>query len=230
CLFVIVKVKAFLVSLTYYSQSHVVCLNCQKDIAPGRLIDTYAAQCENCHQWRVIDSQEEYEDIRSRMIDDPFTCDKKQISCEDPADLDYDSSRTWVIDKPGLPKTPKGFKRSLVLRKDYSKMDTYYFTPTGKKLRSRNEVASYVEANPEFKGAPLEDFSFTVPKVMEDTAPPDPKVVASPVAKVAVSPVAAAAPSDDDVSDKSTKSKGFKGKFKLEEETLSGSPHVSPAP
>ncbi|CAF2049240.1 unnamed protein product [Brassica napus] len=199
----------------------------KKDIAPGRLIDTYAAQCENCHQWRVIDSQEEYEDIRSRMIDDPFTCDKKQISCEDPADLDYDSSRTWVIDKPGLPKTPKGFKRSLVLRKDYSKMDTYYFTPTGKKLRSRNEVASYVEANPEFKGAPLEDFSFTVPKVMEDTAPPDPKVVASPVSPV----VAAATPSDDDVSDKSTKSKEFKGKFKLEEETLSGSsPHVSPAP
>ncbi|KAL0756791.1 hypothetical protein Bca101_094459 [Brassica carinata] len=138
----------------------------KKEIAPGRLIDTYAAQCENCHQWRVIDGQEEYEDIRSRMIDDPFTCDKKQISCEDPADLDYDSSRTWVIDKPGLPKTPKGFKRSLVLRKDYSKMDTYYFTPTGKKLRSRNEVASYVEANPEFKGAPLEDFSFTVPKTV----------------------------------------------------------------
>ncbi|KAL0715064.1 hypothetical protein Bca4012_022043 [Brassica carinata] len=183
----------------------------KKEIAPGRLIDTYAAQCENCHQWRVIDSQEEYEDIRSRMIDDPFTCDKKQVSCEDPADLDYDSSRTWVIDKPGLPKTPKGFKRSLVLRKDYSKMDTYYFTPTGKKLRSRNEVASYVEANPEFKDAPLEDFSFTVPKVMEDTFPPDPPKVAphSPVATPSA---------DDYVSDKSTKSKHIKGKFKLEDE------------
>ncbi|KAG2260891.1 hypothetical protein Bca52824_080185 [Brassica carinata] len=182
----------------------------KKEIAPGRLIDTYAAQCENCHQWRVIDSQEEYEDIRSRMIDDPFTCDKKQVSCEDPADLDYDSSRTWVIDKPGLPKTPKGFKRSLVLRKDYSKMDTYYFTPTGKKLRSRNEVASYVEANPEFKDAPLEDFSFTVTKVMEDTFPPDPKVAPhSPVATPSA---------DDYVSDKSTKSKHIKGKFKLEDE------------
>ncbi|KAJ4896457.1 Methyl-CpG-binding domain-containing protein 4 [Raphanus sativus] len=201
----------------------------KKDVAAGRLIDTYAAQCENCHQWRVIDSQEEYEDIRSRMIDDPFTCDKKkQVSCEEPADLDYDSSRTWVIDKPGLPKTPKGFKRSLVLRKDYSKMDTYYFTPTGKKLRSRNEVASYVEANPEFKGAPLEDFSFTVPKVMEDTFPPDPKVASPPVAAKVVSPVSTPC---DDVSDKSTKSKQIKGKFKLEEETiLSGSPHVSPAP
>ncbi|CAH8337582.1 unnamed protein product [Eruca vesicaria subsp. sativa] len=195
----------------------------KKEIAPGRLIDTYAAQCENCHQWRVIDSQEEYEEIRSKMIDDPFTCDKKQVACEDPADLDYDSSRTWVIDKPGLPKTPRGFKRSLVLRKDYSKMDTYYFTPTGKKLRSRNEVASFVEANPEFKDAPLEDFSFTVPKVMEDTFPPPGD------AKLEDSPSPIATPSDDVVSDKSTKSKQTKGKLKIEDETLSATPHVSSA-
>uniref|UniRef100_A0A1J3DBZ0 Methyl-CpG-binding domain-containing protein 4 n=1 Tax=Noccaea caerulescens TaxID=107243 RepID=A0A1J3DBZ0_NOCCA len=145
----------------------------KKDMAPGRLIDTYAAQCDKCHKWRVIDSQEEYEDIRSRMLEEPFTCDKKHVPCEDPPDIDYDSSRTWVIDKPGLPKTPKGFKRSLVLRKDYSKMDTYYITPSGKKLRSRNEVASFVQLNPEFKSAPLGDFTFTVPKVMEDTLPLD---------------------------------------------------------
>ncbi|KAF8080547.1 hypothetical protein N665_0935s0006 [Sinapis alba] len=146
----------------------------KKDIAPGRVVDTYAAQCDTCHKWRVIDSQDEYEDIRSRVLEDPFTCDKKkQVSCEDPADLDYDSSRIWVMDKPGLPKTPKGFKRSLILRKDYSKMDTYYITPAGKKLRSRNEVASYIEDNPEFKDAPLGDFTFTVPKVMEDTCTPD---------------------------------------------------------
>ena len=63
----------------------------QKDVAPGRVVDTYAAQCDTCHKWRVIDSQEEYEDIRSRVLEDHFTCDKKkQVSCEDPADLDYD--------------------------------------------------------------------------------------------------------------------------------------------
>ncbi|CAF2263958.1 hypothetical protein HID58_013843 [Brassica napus] len=171
----------------------------KKDVAPGRVVDTYAAQCDACHKWRVIGSQEEYEDIRSRVLEDPFTCDKKkQVSCEDPADLDYDSSRTWVIDKPGIPKTPKGFKRSLVLRKDYSKMDTYYITPAGKKLRSRNEVASFIETNPEFKDAPLGDFAFTVPKVMEDTCPPDAKL-ASPI------------PTTDDVSEKSIKPKPFKG-------------------
>ncbi|KFK35479.1 hypothetical protein AALP_AA5G289600 [Arabis alpina] len=149
----------------------------KKDVASGRLIDTYAAQCEACHKWRVIDNQEEYEDIRSKMLEDPFKCEKKQgLSCEVAADIDYDSTRTWVIDKPGVPKTPTGFKRSLVLRKDYSKMDTYYITPTGKKLRSRNEIASFVEANPEFKNAPLGDFNFTVPKVMEDTLPPDAKI------------------------------------------------------
>ncbi|XP_010413207.1 PREDICTED: methyl-CpG-binding domain-containing protein 4-like [Camelina sativa] len=153
----------------------------KKEFAQGRLIDTYAAQCEKCHKWRVIDSQDEYEDIRSKMLEDPFHCHKKQAtSCEDPADIDYDTSRTWVIDKPGVPKTPKGFKRSLVLRKDYSKMDTYYITPTGKKLRSRNEIAAFVEANPEFNNAPLGDFNFTVPKVMEDTLPPDAKL-ASPI-------------------------------------------------
>ncbi|CAF1878474.1 BnaCnng20230D [Brassica napus] len=63
----------------------------QKDVAPGRVVDTYAAQYDTCHKWRVIDSQEEYEDIRSRVLEDHFTCDKKkQVSCEDPADLDYD--------------------------------------------------------------------------------------------------------------------------------------------
>ncbi|KAL1197873.1 Methyl-CpG-binding domain-containing protein 4 [Cardamine amara subsp. amara] len=154
----------------------------KKDVAPGRVIDTYAAQCDKCHKWRVIDSQDEYEEVRSKMLEDPFNCEKKQgRSCEEAADIDYDSSRTWVIDKPGIPKTPKGFKRSLVLRKDYSKMDTYYITPTGKKLRSRNEIAAFVDANPEFKNAaPLGDFNFTVPKVMEDTIPSDLKL-ASPI-------------------------------------------------
>ncbi|XP_010545076.1 PREDICTED: methyl-CpG-binding domain-containing protein 4 [Tarenaya hassleriana] len=145
----------------------------RKASALGRSIDTYAAQCEKCLKWREIDTQEEYEEIRSRIPEDPFSCEKKKgVSCQDPADLDYDSSRTWVIDKPGLPKTPKGFRRSLVLRKDYSKMDAYYITLTGKKLRTRNEIAAFLEANPEYKDAPLGDFNFTVPKVMEDTVPP----------------------------------------------------------
>ncbi|XP_010439294.1 PREDICTED: methyl-CpG-binding domain-containing protein 1 [Camelina sativa] len=144
----------------------------RKFIASGRLIDIYAVECKLCSKWRKIDTQEEYEEIRSRQREDPFVCNKKEgVSCKDAADLNYDSSRTWVIDKPGLPKTPRGFKRSLILRKDYSKMDAYYITPTGKRLKSRNEIAAFIEANQDYSYAPLEDFNFTVPKVMEDTIP-----------------------------------------------------------
>ncbi|KFK35480.1 hypothetical protein AALP_AA5G289700 [Arabis alpina] len=149
----------------------------KKDVSPGRLVDTYAAQCVQCEKWRVIDNDEEYEEIRSRMLEDPFKCEEKQgWSCEKPTDIEYDSTRIWVMDKLGVPKTPKGFKRSLVLRKDYSKMDTYFISSTGKKLRSRNEIVSFVEANPEFKNVPLGDFNFTVPKIMKDAIPPDPKI------------------------------------------------------
>ncbi|EEF37637.1 DNA binding protein, putative [Ricinus communis] len=141
-----------------------------------RSVDTYAAQCEKCMKWRVIETEEEYEEIRSKIVENPFYCNRKPgISCEDPADIECDASRTWVIDKPGLPKTPGGFKRSLVLRRDFSKMDAYYITPTGKKLRTRNEIAAFLEANPKYKGVSIEDFNFTSPKVMEETVPEDVK-------------------------------------------------------
>lgn len=111
-------------------------------------------------------------------MENPFACDRKPgVSCEDPADLEYNASRTWVIDRPGIPKTPVGFKRSLVLRRDFSKMDAYYITPTGKKLRTKNEIAAFLEANPKYKDVSVEDFNFTSPKVMEDTIPEDVKKV-----------------------------------------------------
>lgn len=122
----------------------------------------------------MINTEEEFEEIRSKVGEAPFSCNKKpNTSCEDPADIEYDSTRTWVIDKPNIPKTPQGFKRSLVLRKDYSKLDTYYITPQGKKLRTRNEIASYLKANPVYaaQGVSLSDFDFSSPKIMEDTIP-----------------------------------------------------------
>ncbi|XP_065861209.1 methyl-CpG-binding domain-containing protein 4-like [Euphorbia lathyris] len=143
-----------------------------------RSVDTYAAQCEKCLKWRVIDSQEEYEEIRSKIKENPFVCDRKAgFSCQDPADIECNASRTWVIDKPGIPKTPQGFTRSLVLRRDFSKMDAYYITPTGKKLRTTKEIASFLEANPKYKDVSVDDFNFTSPKVMEDTIPEDFKML-----------------------------------------------------
>ncbi|XP_050365103.1 methyl-CpG-binding domain-containing protein 4-like [Argentina anserina] len=137
-------------------------------------IDVLAAQCEKCHKWRVIQSEDEFEDIRSKLSEEPFYCNRRPgVSCEDPADIEYDSSRTWVVDKPNMKKTPEGFKRHLVLRKDYSKLDTYYITPEGKKLRSQNEIATILKGNPKYNGISPSDFDFGSPKVMEDTIPVD---------------------------------------------------------
>ncbi|KAB5543888.1 hypothetical protein DKX38_012000 [Salix brachista] len=80
---------------------------------------------------------------------------------------------TWAIDRPGILKTPEGFKRSLELRRDFSGMDAYYITPAGKKLRILNEIAAFIEANPKYQDVKLSAFSFTSPKVMEDIIPED---------------------------------------------------------
>ncbi|KAF9661314.1 hypothetical protein SADUNF_Sadunf19G0055200 [Salix dunnii] len=141
--------------------------------AAARSIDTYAAQCNKCSKWRVIPTEEEYEEIRSKTEENPYVCDRKPgISCDDPADIEY-ATKTWAIDKPGVPKTPQGFKRILVLRSDFSRMDAYYITPTGKKLRTRNEIAAFIEANPKYQNVNLSAFNFSSPKIMEDTIPED---------------------------------------------------------
>ncbi|KAM0998312.1 hypothetical protein EV2_008360 [Malus domestica] len=135
-------------------------------------IDVYAAQCAECKKWRVIHSEEEFEEIRSKISTQPFYCNKKSgVTCDDVADIEYNATRTWVIDKPDLPKTPEGFKRHLVVRKDYSKLDAYYITPKGKRLRSQNQVAAFLKENPMFEGISASDFDFAAPKVMEDTVP-----------------------------------------------------------
>ncbi|XP_055821899.1 methyl-CpG-binding domain-containing protein 4-like [Solanum dulcamara] len=144
-------------------------------LATNPSVSIWAAQCGKCLKWRTISTQEEFEEIRSRFIEEPFNCDNKPNgSCDDPADIEYDSSRTWVIDKPNLPKTPSGFKRELYLRRDYSKMDAYYFTPSGKKLRSFTEVGAFLQQNSEYSEIKASDFSFTSPKIMDDTIPSTP--------------------------------------------------------
>ncbi|KAL9235832.1 hypothetical protein vseg_010566 [Gypsophila vaccaria] len=139
-------------------------------------IDVYAAQCSTCQKWRAIPTKEEYEEVRSKFVEVPFTCSMKaNVSCDDPPDLDYDATRTWVIDRPNLPITPEGFKRELILRPDYSKLDAHYVTPDGKKVRCHAEVAQYLQKHPELNHLKVEDFNFTVPKIMEETIPEDAK-------------------------------------------------------
>ncbi|KAL1832873.1 hypothetical protein ACET3Z_002524 [Daucus carota] len=135
----------------------------------------YAVQCKECLKWRRIPTQEVFEGIRANATKDPFVCNKKlEVTCDDPADIEYDSSRTWVIDKPDVPKTPPGFIREVILRKDFSKMDAHYITPEGKRLRSSVEAATFLEEHPEYNQTiSIADFSFITPKVMSETIPKD---------------------------------------------------------
>ena len=100
------------------------------------------------------------------MEESPFVCDRKPvISRNDPADIEYKATQAWVIDRPGVPKTPQGLTRILVLRRDFSIMDAYYITPTRKRLRTCNEIATFTEANPKYHDVNLSALNSTSPKV-----------------------------------------------------------------
>lgn len=130
----------------------------------------YAIQCFKCEKWCKIDTQKEYESIRSTQLVDPYVCEKKKgKSCQDGADLEYDASQIWTMDTNGLPKTPEGFRRILRLRSNFHRFDTYYESPTLEMLKSRKKVADFFEANPQFEKIPLEEFNFKPPKVIRET-------------------------------------------------------------
>ncbi|XP_020587089.1 methyl-CpG-binding domain-containing protein 4-like isoform X2 [Phalaenopsis equestris] len=142
--------------------------NASKDSIGG-----FAVQCEKCFKWTLIPTKEEYETIRETFIEDPWRCEKRSNStCDDPADIEYNTSRLWVIDKPNLPKPPPGITRMLMMRKDLSKLDANYLMPNGKRVRSSVEVEKFLHANPEYRGRfSGANFSFTIPKIMEDMVP-----------------------------------------------------------
>ncbi|XP_076888587.1 methyl-CpG-binding domain-containing protein 4-like [Bidens hawaiensis] len=139
---------------------------------PQSSVDTFAVQCNECFKWRTIATEELFEEYRSKQSEDPFVCNKLEgIVCDTPADIEYDSSRTWVMDKPNIPKTPKGFQRIIVLRRDYSKMDVQYVTPDGARVRAAPGIITYLKEHPEYSDVSPSDFCFTSPKVMADTIP-----------------------------------------------------------
>ncbi|KAG5239411.1 methyl-CpG-binding domain-containing family protein [Salix suchowensis] len=131
-------------------------------LAP-RSIDIYTVQCEKCSKWRVISTEEEYEEIRSTMKESICLRQKTWHIL------------TWAIDRPGILKTPEGFKRSLELRRDFSRMNAYYITPTGKKLRTLNEITTFIEANPKYQDVKLSAFNSSIgnsnkKKALKDSA------------------------------------------------------------
>ncbi|KAM0923550.1 hypothetical protein ACQ4PT_005454 [Festuca glaucescens] len=131
----------------------------------------YAVQCCECHQWRTVPTKDEFETIRENFSDDPWFCSKRPgCSCEDPADIEYDSSRIWVIDRPNIPKPPPKTERLVIMRCDLAKMDVYYVLPNGKRAKGIADVQKFLDANPEYRDSlSVESFSFTLPRIVEET-------------------------------------------------------------
>ncbi|GAA0155777.1 hypothetical protein LIER_43330 [Lithospermum erythrorhizon] len=78
-------------------------------------VNNWVVQCGRCFKWRSIETQERFEDIICKFVEDPFFCEKKNgVSCDDPADLEYNVSRTQVIDACTF-ETGFGYEEFLVM-------------------------------------------------------------------------------------------------------------------
>uniref|UniRef100_A0A3Q7JLH2 Uncharacterized protein n=1 Tax=Solanum lycopersicum TaxID=4081 RepID=A0A3Q7JLH2_SOLLC len=62
-----------------------------------------------------------------------------------------------------------GFKRELYLRKHYSKIGSYNFTPSLNKLRSFTVVGTFLQQNIEFSELNYQISSSRSPHIVEDT-------------------------------------------------------------
>nr|GEV70530.1 pentatricopeptide repeat-containing protein At4g19191, mitochondrial [Tanacetum cinerariifolium] len=74
-------------------------------------VGAYTVQCANCFKWRLVPTQEKYEEIREHITQYPFVCERalewgSDVSCDDPPDIEQDGSRLWAIDKPNIAQTP----------------------------------------------------------------------------------------------------------------------------
>ncbi|KZV16447.1 methyl-CpG-binding domain-containing protein 2-like [Dorcoceras hygrometricum] len=136
-------------------------------------VKAYAVQCASCSKWRLVPSKDLYEDIRERIDEQPFTCDiarqwKPDISCQEESDVKRDDQTwIWAIDKPNIPRTPRGWQRIIRARaQGGSKFaDVYYVAPSKKRLRSMVELSRYLDEHPQFAqdGVTTSQFSFTSP-------------------------------------------------------------------
>lgn len=139
-------------------------------------VAAFTVQCANCFKWRLIPDLAKYEIIREHITDQPFLCETtrqwgRDITCDDPTDIEQDGTRIWAIDKPNIAKPPPGWQRLLRLRKEGSSKfaDVYYTSPIGSKLRSLPEVQKFLENYPEHaEGVGLSRFSFQIPKPLVD--------------------------------------------------------------
>lgn len=84
-------------------------------------IGAYAAQCAKCCKWRLVPTKEKYEELRERILEDPFACEKARewkpdVTCDEPSDVSPDGRRLWAIDKPNIAQAPPGWERLIRIR------------------------------------------------------------------------------------------------------------------
>ncbi|CAA7022904.1 unnamed protein product [Microthlaspi erraticum] len=140
-------------------------------------IGAFTVQCASCFKWRLMPSMQKYEEIREQLLENPFFCEtacewKPNMSCDVPADISQDGTRLWAIDKPSIARPPNGWQRLLRIRGEGGTKfaDVYYVSPSGKKLRSNNEVQKYLNDNPQYinEGVKITQFSFQIPKPLQE--------------------------------------------------------------
>ncbi|CAL5073569.1 unnamed protein product [Urochloa decumbens] len=149
-----------------------------RGISPS--IGAFTVQCAKCFKWRLIPTKQKYEEIRERIIQEPFVCKrarewKPNVTCNDPEDISQDGSRLWAIDKPNIAQPPHGWERQIRIRGEGGTKfaDVYYTSPTGRKLR-------FLQENPEYvaQGVTLAQFSFQIPRPLrQDYVKKKPKLV-----------------------------------------------------
>lgn len=88
---------------------------------PSPSIGAFTVQCASCFKWRLIPSMQKYEEIREKLLENPFFCEtacewKPDMSCDVPADIYQDGTRLWAIDKPNISRPPSGWQRLLRIR------------------------------------------------------------------------------------------------------------------
>ncbi|KAL5201065.1 hypothetical protein ABZP36_035419 [Zizania latifolia] len=178
-------------------------------------IGAFTVQCAKCFKWRLIPTKKKYEEIRERIIQEPFECERARewrpgVTCDDPEDISQDGSRLWAIDKPNIALPPPGWERQIRIRGEGGTKfaDVYYTSPSGRKLRSLVEIDKYLLENPDYvaQGVTLTQFSFQIPRPLRrDYVKKRPKIMSpSDEASIVttksaqpeeVSPIAWAAPS-----------------------------------
>ncbi|GAQ77646.1 methyl-CPG-binding domain protein [Klebsormidium nitens] len=142
--------------------------------SPPAVCSKLLVQCYECRKWRAVPTAELYEEVREKLTPEtPWRCEQARAwradaSCDMPPEWEPGGNLRWAYDKPGLPKTPQGWKRKVVLRGEKEDgshkgfADVYYYTPENTCIRSLQQLERYLSEHPE-QNLSVAAFSFARP-------------------------------------------------------------------